>query len=609
MRIYKLAAGLLALAPVMLADLTVDQKVSDFMELAGLYAKNYGPYELKLTLYGFDLFNVSPWLDQVKASKTDIDFYDICVKYVASLRDSHDEFTIRSTFDAWLHFDGDIYEGKFLIDFIDRVYLTRPKYPFAIGDELVSVDGVTVADLLKKFDPYSVNGASNPVSRARLAAGTITERYQGWNPRATEIGKDATIVVRRQGTGAVETYTITWDVFGDPLTTAGRVPSPHSNTPADQTAIRKRLPRPGEGIVRRRGIESDGDGSGPWGVYFTGIGPELTPDPPTPDYMKALEPLHNMSAAAGPKTFGSLSGLSPFGSQVPVFSPPSGFKLRLGALSTDQFLSGTFPVGTKTVGYIRIWTMSPTNTTAAVNQFANEIVFFQQNTDGLVIDLMGNGGGSICYTESLESMLMPGTPRRTTEEIRATLQWQTSFASSVANAKAANAPQYVIDLYQFYLNVINSALKDNRATTGALPLCSYSLELQPTRDTKGNIIVYTKPILVVVDNFTLSAGELLTMFLQDNKRATIFGTQTDGGGGNVVSYNAGSYSEGFTRMTQGVARRLSSFAAPGFPSIPYYDGVGITPDIVQDYMTASNLQTGGADFVKAITAAVAKLIQ
>jgi len=53
----------------------------------------------------------------------------------------------------------------------------------------------------------------------------------------------------------------------------------------------------------------------------------------------------------------------------------------------------------------------------------------------------------------------------------------------------------------------------------------------------GNSIAYTKPVLVLTDNFTLSTAESFTMALQDNKRATVFGMRTDGGGGNVVGYS------------------------------------------------------------------------
>ena len=600
MRLLTLATGLLALAPAALADLTVDQKVADFMQLAALYAKNYGPYELKRDVYGFDLFNVQPWVDQVKASKTDVDFYDICVKYVAALQDSHDEFTIRSTFDAWLHFDGDLYDGKFIIDFIDRSYLPRATFPFRVGDELVSVDGVAVADLLKKFAPYAVNGSSNPVSRARIAAGIITERYQGWYPGAAGIGKNATVVVNRAATGTQDSYDVPWDVFGDAVTTAGTVPSPKRKQPAGK-------PTPASKF-KRRGTEADSQQGNAWVSTFNDDGPELVADPPMPEYMKTLASLQVMSAAEGPGIYPAGSGISPFGSLFPVFDPPEGFKLRLGTSRTDLFLSGTLPAGSKTIGYIRIPTMAPSSTTAALSQFATEMQYFQQNVDGLIIDVMANGGGSVCYTEQLASMLIPGTWRRSVEELRATLQWKSSFASATSLAKALGAPGWVVADYQFMLDAVNAALKDNRARTGALPLCTYKEESDPFFDSKGVLTLYTKPLLVVTDNFTLSAGELFTMFLQDNGRATVIGTTTDGGGGNVVAYAATSYSEGITRMTQGILQRLKPFTVPGFPSMRYYDGVGIYPDVWLDYMTVSNLNTGGADFVSAIVNAITGLV-
>ena len=225
MKMLRTIIPLLCLAPMGFAQLTQDQKVSDFMQLVGLYAKNYGPYQEKRDVFNFDLYKIQPWVTQVEQSQTDIDFYDICTKYVASLQDSHDEFTIWSDFDAWLHFDGDIYDGKFLIDFIDYGYLPPDTYRFTIGDQLVSVDGVAVADLLTQFVPYAVNGSSNPVSRARLGAAMITERFQGWYPRANTIGANATIVVKQQD-GKTATYTIPWDVSGTSVTAEGPVQSP-----------------------------------------------------------------------------------------------------------------------------------------------------------------------------------------------------------------------------------------------------------------------------------------------------------------------------------------------------------------------------------------------
>lgn len=601
----KIARGLFAAllaAPALLADLTVEQKLSDFMNLVGLYSKNYAPYELKRDLYGFDLYRVQPWVDQIRASKTDPEFFDICTRYVASLRDSHDEYITKSSYDAWLHFDADIYDGKLIIDYIDRRYLPSATYNFTYGDELISVDGVPVAELITKFEPYAVNGASNPVSRRRLAAATITERYQAWYPLAHMIDKEAVVVIRRASTDAEQTYTIKWDVYGEPVTSAGIVPSPVYVRKASKTASERR----GETPVRRRAMRY-GPALGIPSQGTTTVDTD-TPDvpAPTPEYMKPLEQLQHFEAVAGPQAFGEGSGLGPFGYAYPLFvySLPNNFRYRLGFSTSDYFFSGTFTSGGKTYGLLRIATMSPANTTAALAQLATEIQYLEANTDGLILDLMGNGGGSLCYTQSIARMLVPSPFMGFSEELRATLQWQGSFASALTSARRANAEQWIIDSYQYLLDQVKAALKENRARTGALPLCGYDFPTSSFFDAKGVKTLYTKPILTLVDNFTLSAGESLTMVLQDNRRATVMGTTTDGGGGNVVSFDAGGYAEGTTRMTMGLLVRLNPVAVDGFPAIRYYDGVGIQPDIYQDYMTMDNFDTDGAVFWDAALSAL-----
>lgn len=615
MKWFHIALPLLTLAPLSFADLTQAQKTSDFMQLVALYAVNYGPYELKRDVFGFDLYNVQPWLDQIAQSKTDVDFYDICTRYVASLQDSHDEFTINSDYEGWLHMDGDIYDGKFLVDYIDRTYLPAKTYPFTIGDQLISVDGVAVADLLTKFAPYAVNGSSNPVSRQRLAAATITDRYQGWYPLAS-VDPTATIVVQRNSgakNGAMETYMIPWDITGTLVTSAGIIPSPVTPPSGHARAV----PTTGWNRIRggfRKGVDP-GDGGpppNPWLATATDLSnsdqPDLEPDPAPPDYMAPLVALSNMRAAAPASPIRS-SGLEPFGNLFPVFNPPTAaFKLRLGAGKNDLFVSATFASGPTTIGFIRIPTMAPTSQTTALQQFSTEIQYFQQNTDGLVVDVMGNGGGNGCYSQTLVSYLIPSTFQGLNYQVRATLFWQEIFSSSEFSAKAAGAPGWVSDLYATYLAAVKQALAENRGRTGNLPICSYTFDVNPPTSS-GKVLSYTKPILVLTDNFTLSAAEVFTMMMQDNARATIFGTRTDGGGGNVNGYaNVTAYSQGNSRVTQGLIVRLNPVAANGFPTLPFYDGVGIQPDMVQDYMTADNLSTGGTAFVNAFTTAILGLI-
>jgi hypothetical protein len=588
-------------APGIFGQLTQDQKVADFTQLAALYAKNYAPYEWKRDVIGFDLYNIKPWLDQVRATTNDLAFYDVCVRYVAALQDSHDEFTLPTDYEAWAHLGVDIYDGKVLIDGIDRFYLPSKTYTFQVGDEVVSIDGRGVQDWITALQPYAVNGSANPVSRNRLAINLAVDRLQSWWPLAVPSSASVMLVVRNQKDGTNSTFTIPWDIFGTPFTSEGPIP------PLVMSAGRlRKLPMKPQrprvlSMLGRPGMPDDnGEIQNPWGVYI-GDPPDVEADPVTDPLLNEIQTMAGLDLGSG--------SIFPFGSFAPVFNPPTGFKLRLGGGRTDQFVSATFPVGSSNVGFIRVPTMSPSSTSLALQQFATEMAFFQQNTDGMVIDVMGNGGGSLCYVESLMTYLMPAQFRSVAYNIRATQFWVAVFSSSLESAKRTGAPQWVIDLYTSYLKAIQQAYSGIRGMTGDIPICSPNfLNVAPATDSRGNLLAYTKPILILTDNFSLSAAEAFSALMQDPGRATIFGTRTDGGGGNPGSYNATTYSEGSTRATRTFITRARPVQTPGFPATLYIENVGVYPDIIADYMTQDNVLNGGKPFVGAFSTAIANLI-
>src|SRR5262245_66589902 len=69
--------------------LTRDQRISDLTELASQYDKNYGPYEWKRDVQGFDLLRLTPWLHRIQHSD-DLDFQEALIEYVASLNRSEE---------------------------------------------------------------------------------------------------------------------------------------------------------------------------------------------------------------------------------------------------------------------------------------------------------------------------------------------------------------------------------------------------------------------------------------------------------------------------------------------------------------------------------------
>jgi hypothetical protein len=545
------------------AEMTREQKIADFRQLAATYAKNYAPYEWKREALKFDLYEIGPWLDRAARSGDDLEFYDLCVEYVASLNDAHDAFELPSGFYASLGFSADVYDGKIIIDQVSRTLLPRKDYPFDAGDELAAIDGRPVEEWIRTLWKYSISG--NDRSTRRFAAALLTYRPQYLIPRAHEIGESASVVVRRQS-GDEETYTIPWTKYGTPITFVGPVPSPEAAGAGRQAA------RAGEGDL--------------------------------PAYLRPLAGLYNLRRD---RPGNALLGI---GARSPIFTArPRGFTQRLGRSSADVFYSGTFEAGGFKIGYLRIPDYDPASRTLALQQFDTEIAYFKSNTDGLILDQMRNPGGSACYVESLLSRVIAEPFRTLGFEIRATALWVTAFAESLALARQQKADQATIDMLEARLRDVETAYSENRGRTGPLPICGLSLEVEPVKDRSGRVAAYEKPLLVLVDEMSSSGADMFPAVIQDHGRGVIAGVRTMGAGGSVAEGDVTSYSEGRATITISLMNRKWAIQAEGLPAAPYVENLGVQPGVMLDYMTRDNLKTGGQAFVDGFVAAIVEEIQ
>jgi len=536
-------------------NLTPAQKEADFRYLASLYSTYYAPLDWKKELFNFDAMDVKPWLDKVAQTKTDLDFYEVCVAYVASLHDTHDHFSLTSDFYATLGFSVDIYDGVTLIDSINRNLLPAKDYPFAIGDQLLSVDGRDVQLLLQDFANYSAWGS--PGAAKRLAASQIASRSQSTMPHAADVnGKTATVAIQRQN-GNIETYNIPWTVSGTPIA-VGPVPSPKMAHARRQTAREQ---------------------------FAAGA----------PDYMTELLNAQ-WSGLLNPENV----GVTGFGSRSPLFVNAlagAHFTRRLGGASSDFFYSGTFKYEDLTIGYIRIPSYSPTSTTVALAQFEREIAFFNANTDGLIVDEMRNPGGNLCFGESIAARLVPDYFRATGFRLRPYWTRILGFYNAWIGAKASGAPQSVVDQYQLLFQAMMDANNKGMTTTDSLPLCTSSLTRAPFMDVDGNVLAYKKQMMMLIDEFSTSTGDSVPGMIRDAGRAVLYGMRTGGAGGNNTSFDAGSYSEGVVGMTLALQVRKEKHSNGDYPYTDLIENTGVWPDLTDDYMTKANLLQNGAPFL------------
>jgi hypothetical protein len=188
-----------ATAMPLLAQMTPEQRLLDFQVLASLYAKRYGPANWKMQSLRVNIFDIRPWVDRVRAAKTDIEYYETAAKFVATFRDGHTGYSTPSLFRADLGVYVDIYDDKVVIEQIVRSRLPVADYPFEVGDELVSLDGKPVEILIEELS--SQQSYSNPrtTSPGALNRSIREPRNSRTNRRSLFAGLRATWSRTRSG--------------------------------------------------------------------------------------------------------------------------------------------------------------------------------------------------------------------------------------------------------------------------------------------------------------------------------------------------------------------------------------------------------------------------
>lgn len=558
-------------ASLLPAQMSPEQRVQDLTSLASLYAKRYAPYEWKKQLSGFDLYDIRPWIARVRDAKDDLEYYEIAAEYVASLNDVHSSYRVPSTFTTDLGFVLDLYDGKPLIESINRSLLPSRQFPFQVGDEVVSVDGKSAEQLIAEFSKLRQRG--NPLSTRRSAADLISYRPQSMIPRAVEVGDTATVVIRR-ASGAEETYTIPWTKSGQPILQVGPVPNLPFSAKQAQAVAAEEVPAVLRPLMEMR----------QWSVSAD-------------DHLLAGYGVDERTGEDASRRW-----LLGWGSRNPFFLAglPSDFVRRRGGIGDFHF-SGTYESQGKRIGYLRIPSFAPGNIPIALQELDNEIAFFQQNTDGLVVDVTRNTGGN-CYMLDVARRLMNSSFYFFGEEIRPTIDRINSFQAMVESAERSRADQWIIDAYRSYLDAMRQAYREGRSRTDAIPACNaYPYSVPPSFENNPLANAYKKPVIFLIDEFSTSAADIFPSMMQDNQRGPLVGTRTNGAGGSISVWPAGFYSEASSSNTNSLVVRKAPVTVQGYPTSSYVENIGAQADIALDAMTRENLMNSFRPYVQGFT--------
>lgn len=519
------------------ARLTRDQRVADAQAMIALFEHRYAPVQWKKDYLGISLDDLTANLvsEVYKEDMTDEEFYAAMARYSGGVKDTHNWFNIPSTFKSRLGFTCDYVEDRVLISFVDRDLLPEAGFPFKRGDEIISIDGVAVADIMADLAQYDTHGTD--LAQKRFLAMDLTIRAQRRFP-SVPTGQ-AALEIYSQERGAKESITLPWQTSGTPLT--------DGSISADSPLLSK-------------AIQSDSDAT------------------------KRINPLETLRWSAIDEETAINAGLREI---KPFFPLWNSFVER----TKSPLLSGIFLLDGKRIGFIRINTWYPDDWKAFVSFFEKEIPFLERETDALVIDQTDNSGGYICLGEIVSQFLVSDPIPANLFQIRANQhfllvieEWYNEYKDYFPNPDKIDR-QIVDNL----LIEMRRAISDGDILTKPVTLCFNDGFIHPYVDKDGNKIAYTKPILMLINEWSISTADMTPAPLQDSGRAVMFGARTCGAGGNVETIERLGYSDFGISQTESLTVRPKEVTSPNGIPTRYLENVGVAPDVeypitIDDFM-------------------------
>jgi C-terminal processing protease CtpA/Prc len=169
-------------------------------------------------------------------------------------------------------------------------------------------------------------------------------------------------------------------------------------------------------------------------------------------------------------------------------------------------------------GMLRLDSFTPMNEVTATEIISGLLQNELASTQGLIIDLRGNGGGYLSYGEKMLQLFTP-KPIQTT---------RFSMLATEANLDFLKVTQIAPD----YVDPMTKALSTHEEFTSPIALTSIA-------DANSTGQAYTKPVIVLVDSSCYSTCDMFTAGMQDNGIAKVISTDvsTGGGGANVMVYS------------------------------------------------------------------------
>ena len=226
------------------------------------------------------------------------------------------------------------------------------------------------------------------------------------------------------------------------------------------------------------------------------------------------------------------------------------------------------------VGYFRLSRM--TSSSRVLSDLEDWMSKFR-NTKGLILDVRGNTGGTKSILHTLFPYFMkPGVPMRIVEATTYRLPLALpgpavgGFAGSSMSGQAVGAGYWKTDAERLQVAAFIKQYRPEWSPPAGKFSDWHVMGLDSTAN--PNAYYYDKPLIVLQDSSTFSAGDIFVGAFEDHPNTTQIGTATGGGNGQMESYRLPNTGLGLVLCWS------AKFRANG----KLYDGAGIPPDVVRE---------------------------
>ncbi|HWO11711.1 MAG TPA: S41 family peptidase, partial [Polyangiaceae bacterium] len=422
----------------------------------------------------------------------------------------------------------------------------------AVGDEVVSVDGVAPHDYLD--DILDVESLANPLSNQQLIAFVFVR--PGFAARLRPQGPTARVVFRRADASEYTRDLIWREVVRDPIRFVQPV--------AGGTRVR------GDSFLFRPGVEAEA--GMPEGSLFT---------------LGAPQPFFLTSQT-----------IAAFGIEPVVPSPEALAALELDPAALPDIFAGVYEHSGKKILLLRQPTYAPDDIGLALRYYVALLIDFEGQVDGLVIDQTHNPGGSVAYVSKFFELFGGDAPRKFVQAVNTDRLWIDGFREAASEVDPTLASEGARS-FLLRASLVERAYDAGEALTEPMSLTDVSL-LQPLG------YVWSKPLLVLIDELAASGGDAFPMLLKANGVAPLFGQHTMGAGGSVELLARLPHSNASLSLTRGLFTASRDDGA--YVESDFVENVGVAPDI-EHALTVEDFRAGFVGYVSHFSDALVAQIE